>query len=70
MGRMRQSGGRRAARDDDPYENERFNPFITHAFLNALETSKSIGPRTGWTSTHILVKDAEAAGSPPPRPPI
>jgi predicted N-acyltransferase len=42
----------------DPYEAERFNPFISHAFLKALETSKSIGPRSGWTSTHILVKDA------------
>jgi predicted N-acyltransferase len=42
---------------DDPYEAERFNPFISHAFLTALETSKSVGPRTGWTSTHILVKD-------------
>lgn len=28
---------------DDPYAAERFNPFITHAFLNALETSKSVG---------------------------
>ncbi|MGC2223985.1 MAG: peptidogalycan biosysnthesis protein, partial [Methylocella sp.] len=37
---------------------ERFNPFITNAFLNALETSKSVGPRSGWTSAHILVKDA------------
>ncbi|MGH6836781.1 MAG: GNAT family N-acetyltransferase [Methylocella sp.] len=38
-------------------ELERFNPFITHAFLNALETSKSVGARAGWTSAHILVKD-------------
>jgi len=49
--------GPRTARDGDPYEGERFNPFISHAFLKALETSKSIGPRSGWTSTHILVKD-------------
>jgi predicted N-acyltransferase len=42
----------------DPYETERFNPFISHAFLTALETSKSVGPRSGWTSTHILVKDS------------
>ena len=40
---------------DDFYEAERFNPFISHAFLTALETSKSVGPRTGWTSTHIPV---------------
>jgi uncharacterized protein len=44
-------------RGDETHEAERFNPFISHAFLRALETSKSIGPRTGWTSTHILVKD-------------
>jgi predicted N-acyltransferase len=44
--------------DGDPPEVERFNPFITHAFLTALETSKSVGSRTGWNSTHILVKDA------------
>jgi predicted N-acyltransferase len=43
--------------DGETHEAERFNPFISHAFLSALETSKSIGPRTGWTSTHILVKD-------------
>jgi len=44
---------RQAAAPDDPYEAERFNPFISYAFLTALETSKSVGPRTGWTSTHI-----------------
>ncbi len=37
---------------------ERFNPFITHAFLTALETSKSVGSRAGWTSAHVLVKNA------------
>lgn len=40
------------------HDGERFNPFITHAFLKALETSKSVAPRAGWTSTHLLVKDA------------
>ncbi|WGJ15442.1 GNAT family N-acetyltransferase [Methylocapsa sp. D3K7] len=44
---------------DESHEAERFNPFISHAFLRALETSKSIGPRTGWTSTHLLVKDTD-----------
>lgn len=44
---------------DESHEAERFNPFISHAFLSALETSKSIGSRTGWTSTHLLVKDAD-----------
>ncbi|VTZ27744.1 GNAT family N-acetyltransferase [Methylocella tundrae] len=43
-----------AARDD----GERFNPFLTHAFLKALETSKSVSPAAGWSSAHVLVKDA------------
>ncbi len=43
--------------DQPANEGERFNPFITHAFLTALETSKSVGSRAGWTSAHILVKD-------------
>ena len=37
-------------------QEERFNPFVTHAFLHALETSKSVGARTGWMPTHVLVE--------------
>jgi uncharacterized protein len=37
---------------------ERFNPFITHAFLHALEHSRSVGGKSGWTPAHILVEDA------------
>jgi uncharacterized protein len=37
---------------------ERFNPFITHAFLQALESSGSVGGRTGWTPAHIAVEEA------------
>jgi len=36
---------------------ERFNPFITHAFLSALEHSGSVGARTGWSPVHVLVED-------------
>jgi predicted N-acyltransferase len=36
---------------------ERFNPFITHAFLLALEQSGCVGGRTGWAPTHLLVED-------------
>ncbi len=36
--------------------DERHNPFITHAFLAALESSKSVGGRTGWTPTHVVVE--------------
>ncbi len=43
---------------DPACTRERFNPFITHAFLTALETSKSVGPSTGWIVAHVLVKDA------------
>jgi predicted N-acyltransferase len=50
--------GPQAAPGADPYEAERFNPFITYAFMTALETSKSVGSRVGWTIAHILVKDA------------
>jgi predicted N-acyltransferase len=40
-------------------DGERFNPFITHAFLLALEQSRSVGGRSGWAPAHVLV---EAAG--------
>ena len=40
-----------------PLQQERFNPFITHAFLHALEASKSVGGRTGWVPTHVVVED-------------
>ena len=33
------------------------NPFVQHAFLNALETSGSVTPETGWLAQHVLVKD-------------
>jgi len=36
---------------------ERFNPFVTHAFLRALEDSGSVGGRTGWTPAHVVVED-------------
>ena len=35
---------------------ERYNPFVSHAFLSALERSRSVGGRTGWTPAHILVE--------------
>ncbi len=35
-----------------------FNPFIAHAFLDALEQSDSVGDRhTGWIPQHITVDD-------------
>jgi len=40
-------------------QKERFNPFITHAFLKALEDSDSVGGQSGWTPTHVLVEDQQ-----------
>ena len=42
---------------ENPSQHERFNPFISHAFLHALESSKSVGGRTGWVPTHVVVEN-------------
>ena len=34
-----------------------FNPFISHAFLSALEDSGCVSGRTGWAPAHVLVED-------------
>lgn len=33
------------------------HPFVEHAFLGLLEQSGSVGPSTGWTPAHVLVRD-------------
>ena len=43
--------------DEDAAEGERFNPFVAHAFLHALEASGSTGGRSGWTPAHVIVED-------------
>ena len=35
------------------------NPFISHAFLSALEESGSATKRTGWAGAHVLVEDKD-----------
>ena len=45
-------------RSEDESEGERFNPFVAHAFLHALEASGSTGGRSGWTPAHVIVEDA------------
>ncbi len=35
---------------------ERYNPFLSHAFLNALEQSGCVAPRTGWLPQHLVVE--------------
>src|SRR5262249_4080229 len=37
------------------------NPFLSHAFLSALETSKSAGARAGWQVQHVWVQTADGA---------
>ena len=33
------------------------NPFVSHAFLGALEDSGSVGPGTGWTPAPLVIED-------------
>lgn len=33
------------------------NPFVSHAFLDALEDSGAAGPRTGWLPQHVALRD-------------
>jgi uncharacterized protein len=37
---------------------ESHNPFVSHAFLSALEDSGCVSGRTGWAPAHVLVDDA------------
>ena len=40
----------------DP-SGERHNPFLSHAFLKALESSGSVGGRSGWSPAHVAVEE-------------
>ncbi len=35
------------------------NPFVSHAFLSAIEDSGSTGPRTGWLPQHAALRTAD-----------
>jgi predicted N-acyltransferase len=35
------------------------NPFVCHAFLDALEQSGSVGRKTGWLPQHLVIEDGE-----------
>jgi predicted N-acyltransferase len=37
------------------------NPFLSHAFLSALEEAGCVGGRTGWSPAHLLVQDGAGA---------
>ena len=38
---------------------ERYNPFLSHRFLLALERSRSAVAKQGWAASHLLVEDAD-----------
>src|SRR5687767_1215008 len=33
------------------------NPFVSHAFLDALEQSGSVGRKSGWVPQHLIIED-------------
>ncbi|SEC01770.1 hypothetical protein SAMN05519104_0577 [Rhizobiales bacterium GAS188] len=44
-----------------PTAEDPFNPFLSHAFLTALERSGSATARTGWAPCPLLVEDEDGA---------
>ncbi len=38
-----------------------YNPFVSHAYLSALEQSGSATAQTGWLGQHLLVEDADGS---------
>src|SRR6516164_5639712 len=41
-----------------PVLGDRYNPFISHDFLSALEVSQSVRARVGWQPMHLIAEDA------------
>jgi uncharacterized protein len=35
------------------------NPFVSHAFLKALEDAATLGPNTGWVPRHLVLEDTD-----------
>ena len=42
-------------------EADSHNPFVSHAFLGALEVSGCVGRQSGWNPAHLLVEDEEGS---------
>ncbi|EIZ78271.1 hypothetical protein WSK_3153 [Novosphingobium sp. Rr 2-17] len=55
------AGGSVAERAADEWDalTDGANPFVSHAFLSAMERSGSVGRRSGWTPLPIVVEDDE-----------
>ncbi len=49
----------RGATPSDSASEESYNPFISHDFLNALETSGAVGDGTGWYPRHLVLRDRD-----------
>jgi predicted N-acyltransferase len=43
-----------ACANPDPFT---FNPFVSHAFLKALEDSRAVGRESGWLPRHLVLED-------------
>ena len=48
-----------AAHAESDSQEDHANPFISHAFLSALEQSDSAVARTGWSGAHVLIEDEQ-----------
>jgi uncharacterized protein len=55
------TGGGAAPPLAESVEESSLNPFTSHAFLSALEDSKSVGGRTGWLPRHLLAETPDGA---------
>ncbi len=38
-----------------------YNPFVSHAFLKALEESRAVGRASGWMPRHLVIEDESGA---------
>jgi predicted N-acyltransferase len=46
---------------DSKSQDQTYNPFISHAFLSALEASGSASARTGWQPQHLVAETQDGA---------
>src|SRR5437588_9239267 len=53
--------GARPAAAESFSQREAYNPFISHAFLHALEASGSAVARAGWQPQHLVVETNDGA---------
>src|ERR1044071_9586982 len=49
------------AKPQSKSEDQTYNPFVSHAFLSALEASNSATARTGWQPQHLIAETEDGA---------